>query len=173
MVCLLSNPIYTAYGYARTYAVGYLTSTKIMFIKMVMARYNKAMTERAIARAERWGKAVDLLGGICVECGSIKALHFDHKDNDRVDVRHTISQMIEGSWARVVEELKKCQLLCRWCHGKKTQKDNGHNQGIVHGTASAYNNSKCRCTDCRQAWSKYKSQHRPSRARHKRKIGVL
>lgn len=65
---------------------------------------------------------VDLLGGKCSSCGyskCIEALDFHHLDPSQKD--GIISQMIwksgySSGLANVIEEAKKCVLLCKNCH---------------------------------------------------------
>ena len=69
-------------------------------------------------RENRRKKFKDLLGGKCIICGSKKNLQFDHKDPKKKEFR--ISLMIDSPEQRLLNELKKCQLLCAKCHHKKT-----------------------------------------------------
>lgn len=94
----------------------------------------------------------DALGGECVDCGTEDDLTFDHvfPETKVFD----ISQRLDTKVELLYEELQKCQLLCRSCHGVKTQLDMG-NQRATHGTISMYNNYKCRCADCTSANTRY------------------
>jgi hypothetical protein len=115
------------------------------------------MCETTIKRAENRAKAIDLLGDVCAYCGGNNFLQFDHVNNDRIDTEHCISQMLTLSWAVILEELKKCQLLCRSCHAKKPKLRNGKLTGqIKHGSLSYYNNYRCRCFSCRRANANYR-----------------
>lgn len=72
---------------------------------------------------ERWKKrrsdAIELLGGVCVKCGSIDNLEFDHIDSTKKSFSITKNHsMNKKQWD---EELKKCQLLCSDCHSEKTK----------------------------------------------------
>lgn len=107
------------------------------------------MNEKTIAYAENRAKAIDLLGGICVWCGTTEQLEFDHINGDRIDRSHKISALLLSSWNRVVEELEKCQLLCKDCHTVKTWSQN--RVRAKHGSASFYINQKCRCDRCKAA----------------------
>lgn len=111
--------------------------------------------ERRIFRAERWAKAIDLLGGECVKCSSIKDLHFDHINNDREDRKHLVSYLLNRKWDLLVEELKKCQLLCSSCHAHKTNQEMGSRYKAIHGSATMYCRHKCRCDVCRESWRLY------------------
>lgn len=111
-------------------------------------------------RDKRRQMAIDLLGGKCVECGTTKRLEFDHINVDRVDDRHVITRLIsDTSWATVLEELKKCQLLCNSCHWEKTRRDFNYNK-YEHGTVTCYRATACRCDDCRNAHSSYLREYR-------------
>lgn len=63
-------------------------------------------------------KAIDFLGGKCIICGynrCERALHFHHvnpKEKEFMISRYS------RNWERVIEELKKCVLLCSNCHAE-------------------------------------------------------
>lgn len=68
--------------------------------------------QRRVALKER---AIDHMGGKCQKCGYDRcpeALDFHHLDPREKDF--TISSRL--GWEAVVEELKKCVLLCANCH---------------------------------------------------------
>lgn len=69
---------------------------------------------------QRKQEYINLLGGKCVHCGSIDDLQFDHIDASKKSF--TIGMRMTYPRHVVIEELKKCQLLCRFCHNKKTAK---------------------------------------------------
>ena len=57
----------------------------------------------------------------CVKCGATEALHFDHIDpNTKV---RALSNMLNYSLDSILEELEKCQVLCRFCHGQKSRQE--------------------------------------------------
>lgn len=91
---------------------------------------------------------IDILGGVCVECGTIENLEFDHIDPAQK------SFVITANWTMALEkllvELAKCQLLCADCHQKKTRTEMGSAQ---HGTISMYRHHRCRCEPCRMAYN--------------------
>lgn len=89
--------------------------------------------------------------GPCVKCGSMEQLEVDHIDRTK-KVDHKV-----WSWTEVrrLEELAKCQVLCRECHKKKTAVDMGYHQ-YKHGTRTMYNHGGCRCSLCRAAFAEVK-----------------
>lgn len=114
---------------------------------------------------ERRAYAIQLLGGKCTNCGSIYNLDVDHIDPEKKEYNPF------GSWWSVpeeifIEELKKCQLLCRSCHIKKTIENKDYGQAAQHGTTYMYMEYSCRCDECvkamREAWSRYKKSYRRS-----------
>lgn len=48
----------------------------------------------------------------------------------------------------------------------------GHEHEVPHGTATAYNRHKCRCEDCRAAWSEVMRQYRNGGSRSKAQHGT-
>jgi hypothetical protein len=96
------------------------------------------------------------LGGKCCKCGSIENLEFDHIDPKTKELE--IAQaLVRWSLDKVLKELKKCQLLCRKCHRKKT--------GVSkHGSLRRYIYHKCRCDICvkrhREKRREYMRRHR-------------
>lgn len=131
------------------------------------------MTTRQISKTkrlnERKAKAIDLLGGKCVNCGSIERLQFDHIKRDRVDKQHTITIMINSTtWENVLVELKKCQLLCFPCHIQKSMAERGRTGIYNHGTANRYRILGCRCELCSGYHKTYmKEWHRKRKLKEK------
>lgn len=96
--------------------------------------------------AKRREKYVNLHGGKCCKCESQENLEFDHRDrNQKVD--HRIWSWAE---ARIVEELKKCDLLCKKCHTEKSIEEMGYPER-KHGTHLMYVKAGCRCAECKDA----------------------
>jgi len=67
----------------------------------------------------RWAKkirAVKMLGGECMKCGTsdIFALTFHHINQE--DKENKISNLLYGRWDDIEKEIIKCQLLCGNCH---------------------------------------------------------
>jgi len=62
-------------------------------------------------------KAVEYMGGKCCKCGYKKcfaALDFHHIDPEQKE--HQWNTLRFQSWDKIVEELKKCILVCKNCH---------------------------------------------------------
>ncbi len=65
--------------------------------------------------------AIQLLGGKCEHCGftptsfkELAAIQFHHKNPEEKEF--TIGLVANKSWNSIVDELKKCSLLCDNCH---------------------------------------------------------
>lgn len=84
-----------------------------------------------------------LVGKNCVICGSNQSLHIDHI-NRATKISHNIWSWSE---ARRLEELAKCQVLCRICHEKKTAQEF---RGPEHGISQRYRDG-CRCDLCKES----------------------
>ncbi len=60
---------------------------------------------------------VDMLGGKCNRCGGVFNLAaYDFHHIDPKQKRFSIARMLRYDWDDVVEEAKKCELLCSNCH---------------------------------------------------------
>jgi len=116
------------------------------------------MAER---RKKRRDQLIDMSGGKCIKCGSTEDLNFDHRDPKERSFRLN-GKDLDGPWEKILEEWRKCQLLCRLCHLVKT-KENGEygepaNKGIdeygnpipEHGHTARYA-AGCRCELCCKA----------------------
>lgn len=101
---------------------------------------------------------IDFLGGKCVQCNSKEDLDFDHIDPKTRSFFICDYGNLYKSLKILIPEVKKCQLLCHSCHGKKTGNERYPNpQTKQHGTYSCYTYSKCRCDLCRQAAKNYRA----------------
>lgn len=110
-----------------------------------MAEYMKTRRQNLRIRA------IESLGGKCVDCGSTNNLEFDHinPSTKRITIADSIaSDDVES----VMTEVQKCQLLCMTCHKKK------HSARFKHGTLSAYRH--CKCPECVRAHTEYMRQYR-------------
>ena len=94
---------------------------------------------------------VALLGGKC-KCGAEDNLHFDHINP--ATKSFTIGDKITKPRGEILEEIKKCQLLCASCHSDKTISDLGKSKAKgTHGTLSSFR--YCKCVLCKQAKRDY------------------
>lgn len=121
------------------------------------------MDYKAEWRKNMRARAIALLGGKCSECGSTERLEFDHIDA-ATKVQDVSAMIRDGaSWERIVEELAKCQLLCK-PHNLAKAKAKGETAGgrnkvlePEHGTQVMYAQPiSCRCELCRE----WKRQYR-------------
>lgn len=109
-------------------------------------------------------RALKYLGGVCVHCGGVDDLEFDHIDPKTKSF--TVSGRLSHRWEIVVEELKKCQLLCHGCHTNKTKSNGDHLVNFKswnkdtwkHGTQGGYRIG-CRCDRCKLAYSARRREH--------------
>lgn len=79
---------------------------------------------RAKKRKERKAELIRVMGGECEECGvddNPVIYDFHHINPEEKDVSWRI--MRDWPWARLLEEIKKCILLCANCHRKRHAKD--------------------------------------------------
>lgn len=84
---------------------------------------------------QRRNELIQLLGGKCCNCGSDQKLQFDHIDHK--STRFRIGRLLNYSKDNVMQELKKCQLLCSKCHSKKSRKEgSAKNQIGEHNTTA-------------------------------------
>lgn len=80
------------------------------------------MKEKSVSNyIRKWGKklkAIGLLGGKCETCSEIRpgVLEFHHINKDEKEIG--IKDLLAGRWTSILEELKKCKLLCGNCHRK-------------------------------------------------------
>lgn len=95
--------------------------------------------------------------GPCIFCGATVNLEFHHLDPEEKE-----SNSI-WSWSekRILEELKKCVVMCKHCH--KTFHGILKRRPLVHGTCHAYRVYGCRCDRCRSAKAAYDKQYKERR----------
>jgi hypothetical protein len=92
--------------------------------------YHYAHHERHLAQIARRNKRIReenrdrmieyLRGHPCVDCGErdIVVLEFDHLRDKRWNIGAMISHNCE--WARILEEIAKCEVVCANCHRRRT-----------------------------------------------------
>jgi len=123
-------------------------------------------TYMANRRKTRRQKLFDLSGSECVDCGSPDDLELNHKDPTTKSF--TLSGAgLDRSWKSILEELDKCEVVCKTCHDEKTKQQwrdgaiTPWNKGIrgeyYHGTARMYHEMTCRCDRCKTAKRLYRT----------------
>lgn len=96
-------------------------------------------------------RAFELLGGVCVVCGTTERLETDHIDRSTKSF-DVSTMMLRLPWSDIEAELAKCQLLCHQHHLDKTTSENTTR---AHGTITMYQHGHCRCDPCRAAQRDY------------------
>ena len=103
-------------------------------------------------REEKRVYLLNLLGGKCIKCNSTSTLEFDHLNPS------TKSFKILGSLNRnidsLIEEAKKCQLLCYDCHTAK------HGVKEVEHGGGTQGKWKCKCALCLNKKAEYDNHRR-------------
>lgn len=113
-------------------------------------KYNTYMRAYMLKRYhERRAQALILLGGVCAICGDPHNVEIDHVDYKKKSF--PLSKLWSVRESRFLEELRKCQLLCKKHHQKKSIEERGWDSRNTHGTIAAYTHGKCRCEKCRKA----------------------
>ena len=98
-------------------------------------------------------KLINQLGGKCAHCGSKKDLQFDHIDANKKSFRMSDAHSVSD--ARLQDELKNVQLLCKKCHDEKTRNEwDFGGPKPRHGTYWMYRKYGCRCPRCVNAYKK-------------------
>ena len=80
-------------------------------------RQHKASLTVKIRKSRIKDRCVKYLGGACEDCGyakCLRAMTFHHRDSSSKEKE--LSQILDWSWNKIVQELDKCVLLCFNCH---------------------------------------------------------
>lgn len=85
--------------------------------------------------------------GPCRGCGSTEELEVDHVDPKEKEYHPTRLWSLKEETR--IEELAKCQVLCKACHRQKSNEE--MSRPITHGLMG-YHRS-CRCITCKKAQS--------------------
>lgn len=102
--------------------------------KRAIARYRDNMT---------YWKA--MMGGMCWKCKSTENLEFDHIDPSTkcFEISDACASSYSYTEDQIIEELRKCQLLCHKCHVKKTTDENRKfDPKQIHYIRKLYNSGK-------------------------------
>lgn len=84
-----------------------------------------ASQRNARIRAERMGFLLEYLTDHpCVDCGErdVVVLEFDHREDKSFNISYGITN---HSWAAVLAEMAKCEVVCANCHRRRTAKRGG------------------------------------------------
>lgn len=111
---------------------------------MTFMKKEKATAYKKKRIASNKSKLISLLGGCCVECGTIDNLEFHHIDRKTKLFR--ISNALGWSYERIVPEAMKCELRCKKHHIDV--------HAAIHGSKSKYE-AGCRCDLCVYVYRDY------------------
>lgn len=115
--------------------------------------------KRALNKMKALRKTWVTENGPCRYCGSRKGLQVDHIDPS-TKVSHSVWTWRED---KRLEELRKCQVLCRDCHSEKTAEEarirfqvpmNKRQCGIIRKYQLG-----CRCVKCREVKRMKRMKH--------------
>lgn len=87
-------------------------------IKLQTNTYH-SQTIRSLKRKIR---LIEMFGGKCQICGynaNVSALHFHHTDPLLKSFKLDMRVLSNRTWEVIVEEAKKCELLCSNCHAEQ------------------------------------------------------
>lgn len=112
------------------------------------------MTKRYHARRAR---AIEYLGGKCIDCGTSDSLEFDHKDPSQKTIDISGQSYSEE---RFMAELLKCELRCKPCHHRKTMTQRSFRAGGC-GERGLW---RCPCVKCKNARRIYAREYATRKA---------
>jgi len=75
---------------------------------------------------ERKLQLIEMLGGVCAECGygrNYAALEFHHTNPTRKGFQLDARALANLQWTVILEEVRKCRLLCSNCHAEHHHPD--------------------------------------------------
>lgn len=117
-------------------------------------------------RRERREFLIEKAGNKCKKCNSKENLEFDHRDK-KEKLFNLSGFNLDKKWDIILDEYKKCDLLCFDCHKKKTKQfgdlskepwNKNINLPFLHGTARMYSEKSCRCLLCKKAKRLYRGK---------------
>lgn len=103
------------------------TKARVMVPVLKNGKSRKEATRENRKRYIRFNKfkIIEYLSssGGCIVCGEKDpvVLEFDHLSDKKIEVTKLVHKGC--SWYSILQEIKKCQILCANCHRKKTSKD--------------------------------------------------
>jgi len=75
----------------------------------------------------RRAQLLAMLGNKCVQCGTEKKLQFDHIQSE--DKEFSVGKLLNFAFKDILDEVRKCQLLCFDCHIQKSRKEGAFTKG--------------------------------------------
>jgi len=107
-------------------------ASKICYQRNGLLRPSKIKAK--LEALEKKLKLQKFLGGACVKCGitDSRLLDFDHIDPKTKSIN--ISNKMWLPYEQLLNEVKKCQLLCPNCHRLKTRAGNENHHKRAHNT---------------------------------------
>jgi hypothetical protein len=94
-------------------------------------------------------KAVNYLGGKCKICSTDNIFHFTFHHRDKSEKEKTIGQLRSYRWSKILEELDKCDLVCRNCHEEIHYLENNHKVSPTKNSKKIFLDIKgCQCEMC-------------------------
>lgn len=130
--------------------------------------YNEYMARYMLKRYHaRRAKAVDQLGGACVDCGSTESLELDHAV--AADKSFDIGRLWSVSQVKFDAELAKCVLRCSACHVAKSIREGDWNV-VEHGGGKS-GKKNCPCAPCKAKKAEWNREYKRKRAAGERVAG--
>ena len=80
------------------------------------------MSKNGPRRRKRRLLLLDMLGNKCVQCGAEEELQFDHIDRSTKEFVLS-GRGLDKSLKKIMDEVKKCQILCNTRHRAKTLRE--------------------------------------------------
>ncbi len=106
-------------------------------------------------RIDRKAKALEILGGQCIVCGTSENLEFDHIDPKTKLDAISSPRLLDGLRSIFFAEVAKCQLLCKLHHTEKSvaNKELSREYPDPFCGGGAMYGLGCRCDKCSH-WKK-------------------
>ena len=97
--------------------------------KEYINKYSINLMKKKYHERKKW--AIEYLGGKCNKCETFENLNFDHINP--FSKKYDISKIICGKKEKIINELKKCQILCKKCHIEKNKIDGSSIKNKIKG----------------------------------------
>lgn len=126
-------------------------------------------------RKTRRAQLIELLGGICLDCGTDQRLEFDHRIPGSQEFRIN-TRALDKPWPVILAEVAKCDLRCNPCHRVKTARL--REDGSVDHGGGASGKKNCPCTPCKTRKAEYMKVYmeaytRPNRSSVAQSVAAL